>query len=156
MKREENFVLRGNICYSVKSTELRCVRRGNLLVLDGKVGAIFPEGELPERFSALPLTDYGEDILIPGMTDLHIHAPQYSFRGTGMDLELLDWLSTNTFPEEAKYRDLSYAERAYTDFVSDLRERVPPRARVFAPIHVPATLLLMEKLDGSGRLTIVG
>lgn len=156
MKREENFVLRGNICYSVKSTELRCVRRGDLLVLDGKVGAVFPEGELPERFSSLPLTDYGEDILIPGMTDLHIHAPQYSFRGTGMDLELLDWLSTNTFPEEAKYRDFSYAERAYSDFVSDLRESVTTRALVFATIHVPATLLLMEKLDESGLITMVG
>lgn len=37
------------------------------------------------------------------MTDLHLHAPQYTYRGTGMDLELLDWLAQNAFPEEARY-----------------------------------------------------
>ena len=50
------------------------------------------------------------------MTDLHVHAPQFAFRGLGMDLELLEWLNTYTFPEESKYADLEYADRAYTSF----------------------------------------
>lgn len=33
-----------------------------------------------------------------------------------MDLELLDWLNTITFPQEAKYADLSYAKKAYLHF----------------------------------------
>ncbi len=33
----------------------------------------------------------------------HVHAPQYTFRGIAMDLELLDWLNTYTFPEESNY-----------------------------------------------------
>ncbi|MBR1686336.1 MAG: amidohydrolase family protein, partial [Clostridia bacterium] len=57
--------------------------------------------------------DYGDCLIIPGMVDLHIHAPQYAFRGTGMDDELLDWLKLRTFPEETKYADLEYAARAY-------------------------------------------
>ena len=38
----------------------------------------------------------------PGFVDTHAHAPQYCNRGLGMDKELLPWLETYTFPEEAK------------------------------------------------------
>ena len=36
---------------------------------------------------------------------------------SGGDLELLDWLTTYTFPAESKFEDLDYAERIYTDVV---------------------------------------
>ena len=45
------------------------------------------------------------------MIDLHIHASQYAFRGMGMDYELIEWLNTQTFPEEAKYKDADYAKK---------------------------------------------
>ena len=73
-----------------------------------------------------------------------------------MDLELLDWLNTYTFPEEAKFRDLAYAEKAYDGFVAALRRSVTTRASVFATIHSDATLLLMEKLERSGLRCFVG
>ena len=72
--------------------------------------ALLMEGETiaarltPEEAQALerqgvPTEDFGEALVIPGLNDLHTHAPQYAFRGTGMDLELLDWLEKYTFPE---------------------------------------------------------
>ena len=64
----------------------------------------------------IPVEDVGDKLIIPGLTDLHVHAPQYSFRGLGMDMELLDWLETNTFPEEAKYKDLEYAKKCIWHF----------------------------------------
>ena len=30
----------------------------------------------------------------------------------GMDHELIEWLNTQTFPEEAKYKDADYAKKA--------------------------------------------
>ena len=36
-----------------------------------------------------------------------------------MDLELLDWLNTHTFVEEAKYQEPDYAEKAYDIFAED-------------------------------------
>ena len=42
--------------------------------------------------------------VMPGLIDLHVHAPQYPFRGLGMDQELIDWLNTHTFPEEESIR----------------------------------------------------
>ena len=73
-----------------------------------------------------------------------------------MDLELLDWLNTHTFPEEARYQDPDYAKGAYARFVSDVRQGPNTRACVFATIHEEATVLLMEFLEKSGLVAMVG
>lgn len=54
---------------------------------------------------------------MPGLVDTHIHAPQYAFAGTRVDLPLLQWLTSYTFPTEAKYQDSGFAEEVYTRVV---------------------------------------
>ena len=95
-------------------------------------------------YAGFPLTDYGDRLIVPGLTDLHLHAPQYSFRGLGMDLELLEWLNTRTFPEEAKYSDMEYAGKAYTIFAENMKHSATTRACIFATMHREATELLMD------------
>lgn len=73
-----------------------------------------------------------------------------------MDLELLDWLNTITFPQEARYEDLSYAREAYSIFTDDLKHSFTTRACMFATLHRPATELLMDMLEESGLVTMVG
>lgn len=73
-----------------------------------------------------------------------------------MDLPLLDWLNSNTFPEEAKYEDMNYAKAAYKNFVEDLKESPTTRAVIFATLHKEATLCLMDLLENSGLETMVG
>lgn len=150
----KNFVLKGNICYSENSETIRLVPNGYLVCENGISAGVFET--LPERYAGLPLTDYGDRIIIPGMTDLHVHAPQFAFRGLGMDMELLDWLNTYTFPEESKYADLAYADRAYTQFADHFRRSATTRAAVFGTIHNNATKLLMDKLEASGIVSYVG
>lgn len=146
--------LKGNIIYSKSSKQLEICENGYLICEDGKVKGVYPV--LPDTDSDIPVKDYGDRILIPGLSDLHVHAPQYAFRGLGMDMELLDWLETNTFPEEAKYRDLDYAKEAYGIFSENLKKSATTRACIFATIHKEATLLLMDLLEQSGLCTLVG
>ena len=80
----------------------------------------------------------------------------YTFRAMGMDMELLEWLETNTFPEEAKYQDLEYARRAYRIFTDNLKRSATTTACIFGTIHRDATLLLMDQLEQSGLVTYVG
>lgn len=150
----KNFVIKGNLCYSENENTVRLLPGHYLAVENGLCAGIF--AELPEEYRTLPLEDFGDKLVIPGMTDLHIHAPQFSFRGLGMDMELLDWLNTYTFPEEAKYADLAYADRAYESFAAHLRRSSTTRAAVFGTIHVPATELLMEKMERSGLVSYIG
>lgn len=149
-----DFVWKGHIIDSLDRHSLRVRENGYLVCQEGRCAGVFDV--LPEQYRNLPLEDFGDRLIIPGMTDLHIHAPQFAFRGLGMDMELLDWLNTHTFPEEAKYRDLDYARRAYGQFTAHLRRSETTRACIFATVHVPATELLMEQLEASGLVTYVG
>lgn len=152
--REDSFVLKGNICYAKTKDQLSVTDQGYLVCCQGVSKGVYPV--LPEEYRNLPVTDYQDMLIVPGMTDLHIHAPQYPFRGLGMDLELLEWLDTHTFPEESRYKDLDYAEKAYGIFAEDLKQSATTRAVVFGTVHVPATDLLMEKLEDTGLVTYVG
>ncbi len=150
----KDFVLKGSLCFSTDANTMQAMDDGYLVCENGRIAGVF--SALPAQYAALPLLDYTGKLIIPGMTDLHVHAPQFAFRGLGMDLELLEWLNTYTFPEESKYADLEYADRAYSSFVDHLRRSTTTRAAIFATIHLPATRLLMEKLEASGLVTYVG
>ncbi|MRN26746.1 guanine deaminase, partial [Romboutsia ilealis] len=76
---------------------------GYLVCENGRVKGVYQT--LPFVYGGIPITDYEDRLIIPGLVDLHVHAPQYSYRGLGMDMELLEWLETNTFPEEAKFQE---------------------------------------------------
>lgn len=151
---ESIFVLKGNIVYSKNAEEMEICEHGYLVCEDGLVKGVYQT--LPFEFGGLPVTDYEDRLIIPGLVDLHVHAPQYAYRGLGMDMELLEWLETNTFPEESKYKDVVYAEQAYRIFVDNLRRGATTRACVFATVHRKATILLMDMLEAAGLNTMVG
>lgn len=150
----ESFVIKGDICQSKDINTLTAANDSYLVCIDGLSMGVFRE--LPEEYQALPLLDYSGKLIIPGMVDLHIHAPQYAFRGLGMDMELLSWLQAYTFPEEAKYADIAYADKAYGIFTDKMKHSATTRASVFATVHRNATILLMDKLEEAGLVTYVG
>ena len=108
---EKSFVIKGNICQTAEASALDLHENSYAVCIDGVSRGIYKT--LPEEYASLPLYDYSDALIFPGMVDLHVHAPQYAFRGMCMDLELMDWLNSYTFPEEEKYEDLEYAEKAY-------------------------------------------
>lgn len=148
------FILRGNIVYSKDQNELNICEHGYLVCREGKVEGVYQT--LPFRLGGNPIHDHGDCLIIPGLVDLHIHAPQYSFRGLGMDMELLEWLDTNTFPEEAKYESPEYARKAYQIFTDNMRKSATTRACIFGTVHREATLLLMDLMEKTGLDTMIG
>ena len=152
--RPASFVLHGDICYAVTPQKLKTVSDGYVVCANGRSLGVFDK--LPNEYLNWACYDYRGKLIIPGLVDLHLHAPQYAFRALGMDLELLEWLNTHTFVEEAKYKDLVYAEQAYQNFVEDLMNSATTRACIFATIHNEATLMLMKKLDRLGFKGYVG
>ncbi|MBO5825057.1 MAG: amidohydrolase family protein [Treponema sp.] len=151
---DKNFVLKGHICYSQDKSTLKVFENSFLVCVEGKSKGVFKT--LPEEYKNLPLKDYEDKLIIPGMVDLHVHAPQYAFRGMCMDLELMDWLNQYTFPEEEKYTNLDYAEKAYSIFTKALKKSATTRACIFATRHREATVLLMELMEKTGLVSYVG
>lgn len=148
------FALKGDICYSKSLTELETFTQGFLVCEDGVVEGIYQE--LPDKYSKIPVKDYGKQLIIPGLIDLHMHAPQYTYRGLHMDLELLEWLNQYTFPAEAKYEEPKYARKSYQGFADRMVKSATTRACIFGTIHTEATLILMELLEKAGLHTMVG
>ena len=151
---KNSFVIKGNICQTKTPDALDLHEAAFAVCVDGKAVGIFDV--LPDEYSDLPLYDYGDSLVFPGMVDLHVHAPQYAFRGMCMDLELMDWLNRYTFPEEEKYEDIEYAKKAYGLFVDALKKGATTRSCVFATRHRFATELLMELMEASGLVSYIG
>jgi len=149
-----SFVMRGDVCWSKSPSALETLHDSFLICIEGKSAGVF--SRLPDQYAGLPVCDYRGRLVIPGLVDLHAHAPQFAFRGLGMDLELLDWLSCHAFPEEAKYSDLEYARTAYGLFVDHLKRGPNTRVVLFATVHVPATMILMDLLEESGLVSMAG
>lgn len=149
-----DFILHGNIIYSENKYTLKIIEKGYAVCIQGISKGVF--NDIPNEYKNLEIIECGNKLIVPGMTDLHVHAPQYGFRSVGMDCELLDWLNLHAFPEEAKYKDINYAKMAYPLFVDDMKSGFTTRACIFGTLHKESTITLMELLENSGLKTMVG
>ena len=151
---QSSFVIKGDICHTPEPDRL-VIRENAFVVCEGGIcRGIFDE--IPESFAGLEVIDCSGRLILPALTDLHIHAPQYAFCGTGMDYELMEWLDRVTFPEEMRYADTAYAGKAYKLFADRMRRSATGRAVIFATIHTPASLILMDCMEESGLISFVG
>jgi len=147
-------ILHGNIIHAPRFSSLETIPNGYLVLEDGVLQLLC--SRLPDSYAHLPITDYGNALIMPSFADLHLHAPQYPMLGMGMDLPLLEWLDTYTFRTEARFEDTAYARRVYHQLAQDLISSGTTRAAVFSSRHTDATLILMEELEKAGVTGYVG
>ncbi len=86
--------------FVVPSAKEPPLSEGALVVEGKKILAVGPAKELLSKFSAAQKIDFGEAIIIPGLVNLHTHAPMTIFRGLADDLPLMTWLEDYIFPVE--------------------------------------------------------
>lgn len=94
--------------------------------------------------------------LLPGLVDLHVHAPQWAQTGTGFDAPLETWLERYTFALEARFADLDWADRVYTHLVDRLLSLGTTTAVYYGTIHRRATVRLAEITAKAGQRAFVG
>ncbi len=144
--------------------ELR-YRRDALVVVDGSgsITAVLEPGD-PDysrvrdelrasgKVESLPSGTY----LLPGLIDLHNHAPQWPQLGKALDVPLEVWLNEYTFPLEARYSSVSFARSVYQSLVSTLVANGTTTAVYFGTIHVPATQTLVDECLLVGQRAFIG
>lgn len=151
---QNEYAIKGNIIFTKTLDKFEILENGYIVVEDKLVKGVY--NSLPDEFKKIKVIDYGNAIIIPGFVDLHLHAPQFANLGLGLDKELMPWLETYTFPEEAKYSDISYAKKVYSALIKELWKFGTTRVCVFATIHKNTTKLLMDLFDQSGLSAYVG
>ena len=94
--------------------------------------------------------------LMPGLVDLHVHAPQWPQLGTGLDLPLERWLFDYTFPLEARYAEVDFATAVWDDLVPSLLALGTTTAVYFSSNHLEATTALARACARHGQRALVG
>lgn len=146
---------KANLLYTPAKERFVVVEGGYIAVDDkGYVEGVYEA--IPDWLLGVPVTDFGDKIIIPAMNDMHVHAPQYRNMGLAMDLELLPWLNTYTFPEESKFRDSEYARKVYSDFIHDLWLNGTMRTVAFATVHRESTMILADLFNDIGMGALLG
>ncbi|MBX3584861.1 MAG: guanine deaminase [Rhizobiaceae bacterium] len=94
--------------------------------------------------------------LIPGLVDLHIHAPQWPQLGNALDEPLEVWLQKYTFPLEARFADPDFAREIYDDMVRTLVAQGTTTALYFGSVHREPNLILAEVCLRHGQRALIG
>ncbi|HQZ40387.1 MAG TPA: amidohydrolase [Vicinamibacterales bacterium] len=80
----------------------RVLNPGSIAIDGARIVAIDTPEIIAARFSSPEAIDLGGHIVLPGLINLHTHAPMVLYRGLADDLALMDWLQKYIFPAEAK------------------------------------------------------
>lgn len=77
-------LIHGNLIHAPALGRLEILEHGWMLLEDGTIRGLWREK--PAQYAALPVTDYGNALVMQSFADMHLHAPQYPMLGMGMDL----------------------------------------------------------------------
>jgi guanine deaminase len=121
----------------------------------GVITAVGPSHELTVDSDVVVALEPGQ-FLLPGLVDLHVHAPQWPQLGTGLDLPLERWLFEHTFPLEARYGDPVFAAAVWTDLVATLLRHGTTTAAYFAANDEASAVTLAAECLARGQRAFVG
>lgn len=124
-------------------------------VVIGHDGTIVAVGPADETVTPDVVLD-DDHVLLPGMVDTHLHAPQWPQLGVGLDLPLERWLFEYTFPLEARFADSAFAERVWAQMVPTLLGHGTTTVVYYGSIHEDATTALAEACVRHGQRAFVG
>ncbi len=102
-----------------------------------------------------PRHDHAGAIVLPGFIDTHVHSPQIDVIAS-YGTELLDWLTTHTFPAEARHADVAHAEAAAAHFLDALLAHGTTSAVVFPTVHASSVDALFAAAESRGMRLIAG
>jgi guanine deaminase len=128
---------------------------GGLLIQNGQIVALGNFADIQAAYPNTNVQDLRGGVLLPGFIDTHIHYPQVRVVG-GLGMTLLDWLETNTLPEEARFGDAVYARAVAKEFLYGLASHGTTTALVFGCHFVTGQAELFQEAQDWGLRIVSG
>ncbi|OSX59877.1 hypothetical protein POSPLADRAFT_1048336 [Postia placenta MAD-698-R-SB12] len=95
--------------------------------------------------------------LLPTFCDLHLHAPQFLYQGTGLHLPLMEWLNEYAFrAEESLDANPILAEKVYRRLATRLIENGTGAVLLFGTIKTETNIILARVMQEAGLRAFVG
>jgi len=110
------------------------IEDGALVVGGGVIRAAGTYADIAAQAPHLPVTDHRPHLMMAGFIDPHIHFPQVQVIAS-WGAQLLDWLNTYTFPEEARFAEPDHAARMAGLFLDQLTTHGTTTAAAYASVH---------------------
>lgn len=159
-------VFTGKLAHSTSVDKLELYKLAHIVVDDRGIILVLQDGikDLVDVLAKLSLSlqEVGvhhlspSQFIIPGFVDTHNHAPQWSQRGLGQSMHILDWLDTITFPNEARFADPAHARRVYPSCVDGFLKQGITTASYYGSMHQEATNILSDVCLEKGQQALVG
>ncbi|NUN64063.1 guanine deaminase [Pseudanabaena biceps] len=128
---------------------------GLLIVEHGKVKELGNYADLSAKYVEVPITNYSDRLIVSGFIDTHIHFPQTEMIAAYGE-QLLEWLSTYTFPTERKFSDRNYAQKISSIFLDELLQNGTTTALVFAAVFPQSVDAFFEEAQRRNLRMIAG
>jgi guanine deaminase len=126
---------------------------GYLVVAGEKIEKLSDEDPRTRPPSA-EFIDFGRKVIMPGFIDTHVHLPQFAIIGTAGDL--LTWLNTYTYPEEARFADPEYARKISEQFFDAMIANGTTTAAIYCSVHEEATDIAFSTAQSRGVRAFMG
>lgn len=159
-----NTVIQGRAFYSVDSDNIRYINNGIFCIdNNGNIAEVYEEEHEDyssvraryQRSGKLKILSDSE-VMLPGFVDLHIHASQWPQAGTALDKPLETWLDEYTFPLEAKFKDLEFADEVYSDVIKTTLKHGTTTAVYLTTVDRASSLLMARLCGEMGQRGLVG
>ena len=141
--------------YAPEADCIRYFSDGLLIVENGKVKELGDYEELHIKYADIAIADYRDRLIVSGFIDTHIHFPQTEMIASYGE-QLLEWLSTYTFPTERKFADRNYALEIASIFLDELLRNGTTTALVFTTVFPQSTDAFFEEVQRRNLRMIAG
>ena len=152
--RDIRRIFKGSVWNPLAPDRVETYEPGYLVVADGKIERLSNRDPRSE-FPAADFVDAGNQSIVPGFVDSHVHLPQFGIMGVGAG-ELLEWLNTYTYPEEARFADPEYAAKMAREFFDALVANGTTTAAIYSSVHEEATDIAFAAAQAKGIRAFIG
>jgi guanine deaminase len=121
----------------------------------GRIVEVGDKSAVVGRFPRATVVDFGQQLLLPGLIDLHVHLVQFAQTGRAGDT-LLGWLTKYIFPAEERFSDEEHARKVADWFFREMASNGTTLAAVFTSVHASATDIAFETAERTGVRVIMG
>src|SRR5262245_22246003 len=116
--RDIRRIFKGLVMNPVSIARTEFYHPGYLVTYQGRIDRLSAHDPRPD-FPDAEFIDFGNNAIMPGFVDTHVHLPQFAIMGIQAG-SLLDWLVAYALPEESRFSDPEYARRISTLFFDRL------------------------------------
>ncbi|MFH1794500.1 MAG: guanine deaminase [Pseudomonadota bacterium] len=129
---------------------------GAVLVRDGRIVASGTYAMVKAQAEdGVETVDHRPHLILPGFIDSHLHYPQMQVIAS-YGAELLDWLNTYTFPEEAKFADAQHGRRIARLFLDEMVRQGTTTVAAYCSVHKASAEAFFEESHARNMLSIAG